>query len=394
MLAAGATGRPGAGNVKLGGDFPQFHVAGTILNGPEPSALYDFTLQEQLFLALRPGEATLRLPFIYPPWVALFFSPIARLPYAWAFAAWSGLSLTLYLAGLLVLLRRFHPATSSHRTTILLLALSFEPFLFETLIGGQLSSIAFLAFALAIEQDLCRRQFLSGLSLALCLYKPNLLVLVLPMLVFTRRWRTLGGVVAGGTLLVALTTLVLGPSLLIDYLSVARYFSQLYMSSTDVLRGWKYVDVRSATTLLTGSPSLGLVVLAVCAYLTGLALLRQWRRDSQSSARESATVWATTIAWTLLLNVYVPFYDCALVVLPLLLLTWTHDGTHQLGRHACLQWLILLMYVGAWFSQGFALATRVQVYTILLLALGAYSIRQVSPEESLPPGRTAQGPSG
>ncbi len=79
-----------------------------------------------------------------------------------------------------------------------------------------------------------------------------------------------------------------------------------------------------------------------------------------------------TIAWTLLLNVYIPFYDCTLVVVPLLLLASAVGGTSQLSRFPALQWLMLFIYVGAWFSQAIAQASGFQAYTVLLLALGIY----------------------
>jgi hypothetical protein len=380
MLAAGAGGRTATGTVKLGGDFPQFYVAASILQEPGPPALYDLRLQERRFREIRPAEAELRLPFIYPPWVALLFSPLAGLPYAWAYAAWSAASLALYLAGIMVLLRWFRPDAGNDRATMVLMALSFEPFLFETLIGGQVTSIGFFALAAAIDCDVRRRPFLSGLFLSLCLYKPNLLTLIVPMLVCSCRWRALGGLAAGGSLVTAVTALVAGPSVLTDYAAVARYFTRLYMSSTDVLRAWKYVDLRSATTLLTGSPSIGLLFLVICTCLVGPVLVLRWRRDARSAAREPGLVWAVTIAWTLLLNVYVPFYDCTLAVLPLLLLTHAIGGTPQLHRFPHLQWLVVLVYVGAWFSQAIAQISGLQVYTLLLLALSVFAVT-LSPQD-------------
>ena len=361
-------------SVKLGGDFPQFYVAASILQEPGPSALYDFELQERLFLEIRPEEGQLRLPFIYPPWVALLFSPLAGLSYGWAYAAWSAASLALYLTGLWVLVRRFLPAAGNDRATVILLALSFEPFLFETLIGGQVTSIGFFALAAAVTCDARRRYFLSGVFLSLCLYKPNLLMLIVPMLVCSRRWRSLGGLAAGGTIVTTLTVLVAGQSVLTDYFTVARRFAQLYMGSTDVLRMWKYVDIRTAATLLTGASWIGLLLLILCACVVGPVLIRRWLRDARSASGEPALVWATTIAWSLLLNVYVPFYDCTLVVVPMLLLTHALGGTPRLPRFPHFQWLILLMYAAAWFSQPIAQVSGVQVYTLLLLAVAIFAM--------------------
>ena len=83
--------------------------------------------------------------------------------------------------------------SEADKKTAFLLALAFEPFLIETLVGGQISSIGFLCLRLAIYQEQHGKQFLSGLFVSLRLYKPTILVVLLPMLVFSRRGRILGG---------------------------------------------------------------------------------------------------------------------------------------------------------------------------------------------------------
>ena len=194
------------------------------------------------------------------------------------------------------------------------------------------------------------------------------------MLVCTRRWKALGGLAAGGLLFVALTGAVAGWSLLGDYLAVGRRFSRLYMQNTDVLRVWKYVDLRSAALLLTGKPGVALAFLLVATCAVAPFLILFWRCDRRAVADDRRLAWATAIIWTLLLNVYVPFYDCTLLVLGMLLLTQALGGASLLRRDPLLQWLVLLMYVGAWFTQAIAQVSGLQLYTVLLLTLGVYSM--------------------
>ena len=177
----------------LGGDFPAFFVAGRLLNEYPPSRLYDLHLQEQLFLQVRPDEGGFTLPYVHPPHLAVPFRLFALLPYGWAFAAWSAVSLSLYLAGLLAMIRHVGPASLADKHATVLLALSFEPFLVETLAGGQVSSIAFFGLALAIVNEHRRRPLVSGMCLSLCAYRPTLMMLLLLMFVVSRRWNILLG---------------------------------------------------------------------------------------------------------------------------------------------------------------------------------------------------------
>src|SRR5437763_12599852 len=94
---------------------------------------------------------------------------------------------------------------SADRSLILLLALAFEPFIMECWLGGQLSAFGFFCVALALRLDLAGRPFRSGLVLGLCFYKPTLLVLLLPMLVVGRRFRTLAGMAATGLALLGVS---------------------------------------------------------------------------------------------------------------------------------------------------------------------------------------------
>ena len=75
----------------LGADYIGFYAAATILNTAAPDRLYDFALQDEIYHTVLPSDEG-HLPFFHPPFVALAFRPLARLPYAWSFAAWLLLS--------------------------------------------------------------------------------------------------------------------------------------------------------------------------------------------------------------------------------------------------------------------------------------------------------------
>jgi len=357
----------------LGGDFPQFFVAGRILNDHSAARLYDLQFQERLLEQVRPATKGLSLPYLYPPFLAVVFRPLAVLPYPWAYGVWSAISFCLYLFGMVTLVRQFGPVDTSDREAAVLLALSFEPFLIETIIGGQVASIGFFALAFAIVQEQRGRPFSAGLMLSVCLYKPTLLVLILPMLVFSRRWRLILGFAAGGTVLMTASLLILGAGAWSGYVAATSQFGRLYFGAGgNVLRTWKYVDIRGFFSLLTGQYWLGLLglCLAACAILP--LLIRRWWRGGNPDTADSVLAWASVSVWTLLLNLYVPIYDSILVVIAFILAAHALGRASSANRRGVFRWLILLTFVTPWFSQLAARGTGLQVFTLVLVSVAVY----------------------
>src|SRR5690349_1999618 len=64
-------------------DFPAFYNAGRILNEHSGVNLYDSNLQRRMYVEIAPAAALHRnLFFVYSPFFALVFAPLAKLPYA------------------------------------------------------------------------------------------------------------------------------------------------------------------------------------------------------------------------------------------------------------------------------------------------------------------------
>src|SRR5262245_19581719 len=199
-------------NKPLGEDFAGFYYAAEILNEASPDLLYDRNFQDQKYQELLglPPDATQTLPYVHPPFVAYALRPLAMLPYRWAFAVWLAISATFYLAGLLRLWKSCPHLAARTCWTPLLLALAFEPFIMESWLGGQLSALGFFAFSLAFYLEQRRQPLICGMALGLALYKPTLLVVILPMLLIGRRFRNLLGFGLTALLLGGVSILAVG----------------------------------------------------------------------------------------------------------------------------------------------------------------------------------------
>lgn len=366
----------------LGADFPAFYVAGKIINEQGAAQLYNRDLQGLLYHKLFPREdPDALLPYLNAPFFVLPFSVLARLPYAWAYLSWFLLTSGLYLAGFRLLWRELEGLPASGYRTALLVALSFMPFLVECVAGGQSSAVGFFALALTVVLERRGQWFWSGAVLALLLYKPTLLVLLGPMVLLTRRWKTLAGMATGGAgLLLSAVTLSLEVTL--GWFQTMLGYAQLSTSgasgAASGLRIWKYVDVNAfARAFWGGNAVLRWLTVGVAVAVFLPMLVRVWwlrgERTPEKRPENREADWALAIAWTPVLNLYLGVYDVTLIVVSaVLLVAWQ---LRQGGLRIEAKVLFLLLYVTPWFTQAVARATGLQLLTVVLAAFGLYMLR-------------------
>ncbi len=354
------------------GDFAGFYSLGKILNEHPALDLYKYELLKQVCTQVHPRTGAYG-PLPYPPFVALFFRPFALLPYWIAYLLWVVITLALYAYGLAITLARFLPLDPSGRSLIFCAVFSYCPFIVDTAANGQLAAVAFFALAVALSQASQGDRLQSGLALSLCLYKPTLLVLLLPMLLVTRRFKTLAGFAAGAA------ALVLGTSAIEGFRIWPAFFGTIFSYGKVATGGQaasirnlsKYVDFTSFSSLVHGGrswPGLAILAGSVCAAL--YFLLRLWWKSPGEDRTFNSLLWAATLTWTLLLNVYVPIYDSILIVLSAIV---TAGALRRLPEKPIHRWFTLiwiLILVCSWFTVALSAAARVQLLTLLFPVLG------------------------
>src|SRR5215831_3674733 len=364
---------------QLGADFGAYYVAGAIFNHVTPGRIYDRDLHRAIYQEVFPtapsGE---ELPYVNAPFFILPFIALARLPYAWAYLVWLPISLGLFISGFNLIWKSLGAMPLDARQTALLLGLSFMPFLVECLAGGQTSAFGFFCFALAINCERRSRQIMSGAALALCSYKPTLLLLALPMLAITRRFLTMVGFVIGCLILTVVSLLIVGWQGCFEYIKMLLFFADNSTSASSGLKSWKYVDVNSFFRLiLNGHVYIRWFLVAVVFLLVLPLLFRFWHRIGRKSENDHSLVWAVTLTWTLVLNIYLGIYDTTLIVLSVLLTTnFLRRSANKLQFELTpvYKLTILLLYLVPWATQPIAQLTGVQLYTITLVLFGIYQL--------------------
>jgi len=368
VLLATSTGARTLLGTELGGDFPNFYAAGTILR-TQPSRLYDLPLQSRIYHRLLPDEpAASALPYGYAPALAVIFRGLAALPYPAAYAAWSAFNLGIYLAAIWLLALACPTVPEPDRWMGALLAISFEPFLIECVHGGQVSAIALLLVSAAIALDRKGWATAAGACVGLLAYKPTLLIFLLPVFVLSGRWRmALGAAFSVSTLALASLAAV-GWKGCADFVRLMISYSRWTTHGGIIFRTWKYVDANSFLQMRGLAPSAGATILLGVLWLIALVVLAWLWRNRPGCA------WPATLAATLVINVYVPVYDSILIVpAGFLVAEWLakNRGAACVGYF---RWVLAAVWALPWISQTLAQIAGLQVYTLALAGMGIYAL--------------------
>lgn len=124
---------------------------------------------------------------VFVPALQLF----SKLPLDQGYWTWTVLNTVLYFSYVLFYLRR-NSVGSSGRSSIFVLAFVSFPF-FVTISIGQINVFLTVFLGEFVRNGYEKRPFRSGLWLGGLLLKPQLLILVIPILLFLRYWKTFSG---------------------------------------------------------------------------------------------------------------------------------------------------------------------------------------------------------
>lgn len=356
-------------------DFVYFYGIGEIANTRPAADVYDYQVQLETFNRILPLSHGSYGPSPYPPFVPQFFRLFALLPFPRAYVLWVFITLVLYIAGAVMLLREFFPEEPLKRSILLCFSLAYYPFLRNTLANGQLSAVAFFALALSIVLQRREHLLLSGVALSILTYKPPLLIFILPMLLLTRRFQMLWGWLAGAVGLAGISIALAGTGIWPAYLGFMHSFghtSGLYGTTTMQIQ--KYVDLSALTYAIPGGRTrivlgvLGFLCLAVVIWLFAV-LWKPAPRGKASSV--SALGWSAAIAWTMVVNLYCPIYDSILIVIVFIAGLAALRDLNRASAFESFVLLGLLTFVISFVSEAIARQYGIQLLTLAIVMFGA-----------------------
>jgi hypothetical protein len=187
------------------GDFVAYYTAGKIIESENSRALADLKLQEELQQRLNFSGQTEFLPFYHAPYQAILFWPFSFLSYPNAHLAWSALSLIL----LILVFARLAPFVDKKQTWLygLILLATYPTWL--SFVKGQDTMMSALILVCVFGHLKLRHSILTGFTLALGLYKPQLVLPIAGILALGNHRHATASFVVTGLILVAISLLMI-----------------------------------------------------------------------------------------------------------------------------------------------------------------------------------------
>lgn len=307
-FAISVLGSTGADTVsgRLGGDFPAFYAAGSIVGDGDWADLYDPDRQLAEQSRLFPESDDSFLYFAYPPHAAAVYRPLAALDYRLAYALHS-LAMAGAAVAALALIRPMVPLVRKRFELAVTATLLFNPVL-RAVTGGQNTALTLLGVAAAWRLLHDDEDIAAGLVVALLLYKPQVAVPLAGVLLLARRWRAVASTAVGALGVWALGAALAGTSWLTTWWTEVRSFAEL---DADV-NGHNAISWLGVSEHLVGAGSTAAYATAAPFVLATIAAVSfVW----MSGRVDLATRFAVTAAGILLMSPHAMFYDAGLLVI-------------------------------------------------------------------------------
>lgn len=323
-------------------DFAAFYAAGHLIAIGHGRLIYSqqaIAATERVATGLPVTVKTGRMYF-NPPFFALLFVPLSRLPFKEAYLVWTALSLGV-LAGGLGLIWKITSAISVPWRLVMLIATVMLIPVAKGLLEGQFSLILMVAWGgayLALRSNHDRR---TGVALAFLLVKPETLAPLALLLVWKRRYRVFFTLAPLSLAAAVVSAWIVGITGLVRYLlylirSVGDSNGSI---QTDKMIGWNGLLYPFRGIFSVRFDAIPLLVLVL---LTLAGLAAAWRGPLRTNGRRFAYQWAAVALATLLLDQHLYSQDLV-VLLPCTATVIAAASPHErvrVGSICMLGWLI------------------------------------------------------
>ena len=343
-------------------DWYAFFQAGHRLLAGDLQALYPRELREEFL-------------WLYPPYCAYVTAPLGLLSEQWAYIVCCAVQVAS-VAGALTFLRA---TLSAERYVLDVSAVIASSFFNSAVIIGQASGFWALILAASLWSWHGRRDFVTGLLLALMLAKPNWGVVFPAMCLLTRQWRVLGGIAVGfGVML--LSSLPLGLERWHDFARTTHAYVDFVEQLTPMS---KQLTMYAFWRTLPGLPHShggAITALWLASVLPLLAVtVAAWRRRWSEPTPPLPRLFGLTVLLTIAGNLYVYSYDGLLLLLPAIV--WHVQGDQYRSR-TCRRLIggcVLLVFVFGYVALTYGGVAWIGPLVALWLLGEAYDLLSAAP---------------
>jgi len=305
-FTAGAGDRSIAGPIK-GADFLQFYTMGSLARTGRAAAIYDINAFHDAQVGLVPESAPEFYPPVYPPHVALLFTPFSLLTFRHALLLWSAITIACFG----VIVRSAWRPVSNHLPDSVFAfaaAAAFPPF-WSLVLHGQVTILilaAFWAGWMALERE---RPYLAGVAFGLLLIKPQFAIPLAVVAITCGEWSMIAGALTSIAVQVGAAVMLFHWAVLNAYLA----FVPVMVRHGDLLEP-KPFQSHSLRTLTRLAPDwIGMPLWATLSAVVLFCTVRVWKSTVPLRVRLGMMVAASV-----LVNPHVIVYDATVLVLPLI----------------------------------------------------------------------------
>lgn len=331
-----------------------------------PAKLYDLNTlhvsQDQIAISpLREGH----WEYGYPPFFTAIFLPLANLSYVQAYWSWMILTFLLYFFSLAIFLFLSRPQKIKTAATLTTAAAS--PAFLWIALSGQTTAIGFFVSMLALVFIRLRMLFCAGFALGFLSYRPQFLIVVLPLLILKRCWPMISGFVAS-----TLVLIVIG-GWFFSFSAYWAYFGMLQIFAESLTQGtypvFKFISFYGWFRSFVPHPAAtGLT--ALLSLLLAFWLYRCWKGTVRPEGAVFNLQCALIVSVTLLVMQYGLIYDLLLLTISALLVYERPTFFPPYGKI-----LFALLYFAPLYSEITAIRIGVSVTPLLIFWL-CYEIYQ------------------
>ncbi|MDH3738625.1 MAG: DUF2029 domain-containing protein, partial [Alphaproteobacteria bacterium] len=207
---------------RVGGDYPAFYTAGQIIADGQAETLYS-PHQQRAYQKELVGAETGVLLFAYPPHFALAYVPLSQLPFRLSYALHT-VAMVAALALACLLIQRIYPQLIESPYLLFSVAFTAYP-IFRAVFGGQNTALTILLIVLCWYHVLHNKHYQAGIFLGLLLFKPQFALPLAGLFFLSGRWRVWLSAAATGIVLYGISSVVMGPAWIVDWLELVKTFS-------------------------------------------------------------------------------------------------------------------------------------------------------------------------
>lgn len=296
-------------------DFIGYYRSGKIVLSSDRGKIYDRQVQLDYFNSLNAARHSEE--FIYsqnPPFFFILVAPFALLPLELSFKLWVMLSVLAAGLALHFLRKLLDEGTIAAGSLLLTTCALISAPGWICIVVGQMSWYMLLFCTIFSIGLLSRKDFLTGIGLALiaCKFQYSFL-LGLPLLAL-KRWKAVGYAIGCGLFLLLISALVLGPENLINYpkllaeAETTHDYSGVFPEHMISLRGVLSLFLSRQAALSTSTALM---------FLSLIPLFLFWK-DKGIDGSKARLAWAisVTVCSSLVFSAHTHIYDELLLALP------------------------------------------------------------------------------